>query len=477
MEPITYENTTGADSDEYESGEETDIDEPLFARVSSEDEWDMEIRAKEIMDEYVRENTLTLSSPDFYTKLSQYVADELFVEWNNICDDTDYDDIVEWVHALQSEYWDMCSEIPAREEPSVPETSLSSTETAQRLARILELPPEKQRTIEWYQTRQERLTASNLWKAFGSPAQVNSLICEKCRPFDPAGMEKRGMNLTSDNPMQWGIRYEPLSIRIYESRYGTRIRDVGCITHPQYPYIGASPDGINADPAYARYGRMIEVKNIVNREITGVPLEAYWVQMQIQMEVCDLEECDFIETRFQEIDGDPGADPVEGDPGGEKGMILYFIPRITVRTYREVDPPESDSPESNPPEVDPEAEEEYVYLPLDIDPFSDSAKEWVQQEKRRRPHQVLYKTSYWRLDQFSCVLVRRNREWFASAQPKIAEIWKTITVERETGYEHRVSTIKKKRVQTEVVCSENTTTHYIKNMPISHPICLVKLDA
>ena len=25
MEPITYENTTGADSDEYESGEETDI--------------------------------------------------------------------------------------------------------------------------------------------------------------------------------------------------------------------------------------------------------------------------------------------------------------------------------------------------------------------------------------------------------------------------------------------------------------------
>ena len=47
-----------------------------------------------------------------------------------------------------------------------------------------------------------------------------------------------------------------------------------------------------------RYGRLVEIKNIVNREITGIPKKEYWVQMQLQMEVTDLDECDFLETRF-----------------------------------------------------------------------------------------------------------------------------------------------------------------------------------
>ena len=46
------------------------------------------------------------------------------------------------------------------------------------------------------------------------------------------------------------------------------------------------------------YGRMIEIKNVVSREITGIPKMEYWIQMQLQMEVCDLNECDFLETKF-----------------------------------------------------------------------------------------------------------------------------------------------------------------------------------
>lgn len=38
---------------------------------------------------------------------------------------------------------------------------------------------------------------------------------------------------------------------------------------------------------------------------------------------------------------------------------------------------------------------------------------------------------------FSCVLVHRNREWFAAALPKIREIWSIIELERVTGCEHR----------------------------------------
>jgi hypothetical protein len=70
--------------------------------------------------------------------------------------------------------------------------------------------------------------------------------------------------------------------------------------HPKYDYIAASPDGINVDSNNERYGRMVEIKNIYNREIDGIPTDNYWIQMQFQMEVCDLDECDFSETRMKE---------------------------------------------------------------------------------------------------------------------------------------------------------------------------------
>jgi flagellin-specific chaperone FliS len=88
---------------------------------------------------------------------------------------------------------------------------------------------------------------------------------------------------------------------IYEHMYQTKIDDFGCIQHPENDFIGASPDGINIDLSNKeRFGRMLEIKNIVNREITGIPKEEYWVQTQVQMETCNLDECDFVETRFKE---------------------------------------------------------------------------------------------------------------------------------------------------------------------------------
>ena len=42
----------------------------------------------------------------------------------------------------------------------------------------------EQKTREWYQFRYNLITASNLWKVFGTESQVNSLIYEKCKPFE-----------------------------------------------------------------------------------------------------------------------------------------------------------------------------------------------------------------------------------------------------------------------------------------------------
>jgi putative phage-type endonuclease len=511
---------------------ESEYDTPFFVRIS--DEWlcEMETQTKDYIRDYINEHMLQFASPTFYSTMVQYVATVLLYEWTliELCDYDDYDDIVDFVEQL---HIDMLNSgiygVPLRQEPTDNHTSTVEGDILLKIERLQSIPQSKQRTMEWYETRHNLLTASNLWKVFGSQSQYNSLIYEKCLPLETVRSEKKQMSMDSNNPMQMGVKYEPISIMMYEKLYGTKITDVGCIPHAQYSYIGASPDGINMTSNYPRYGRMIEVKNIVNREITGVPLEHYWIQMQLQMEACDLDECDFIETRFKEFDETDNvtysdrannsgreAEGVRENSGkrsteersskefddtqvpfgkrgnvreqpslGERnpiGCILYFLPRIFIGecvsengkySGRVAEGIRGNSGQRNSEEFN--ISPEYVYMPIDMEPSTNEATEWIQQQRIARPQHVLYKKTYWVLDQFSCVLVRRNREWFRCAEPKITEVWNTILKERETGYENR--TTKKKKLQTEVVCSENTTTHYIKNMPISTNICLVKLDA
>jgi hypothetical protein len=237
--------------------------------------------------------------------------------------------------------------------------------------------------------------------------------------------------------------------------FNTKIGDFGCIPHPEYPFIGASPDGINIDPESSRFGRMLEIKNIVNREITGIPKEEYWVQTQMQMEVCDLDECDFVETRFHEYAME--NDFYEDCEHDYKGVILHFIEK-----------PELGGISKNSMPV-------YRYMPLHIKEKSE-IEEWTQKQKslERQNNLVLFSTLYWYLEEFSCVFIPRNVQWFQAALPKIKDVWDIILKERISGYDHRAS---KKRVSKPNIVGQNASKSYIvKNMPLSNTICLVKLE-
>jgi hypothetical protein len=121
----------------------------------------------------------------------------------------------------------------------------------------------------------------------------------------------------------------------------------------------------------------------------------------------------------------------------------------------------------------------YVYMPLDIDIDKNEIDEWIKNKKNElKSTHALYKTIYWYLDEYSCILVKRNRKWFSAAVPKIEEAWNTIEKERITGYEHRAS---KKRTRSEIIVENGGSgsgddPKIIKNMPISGGICLIKLD-
>jgi putative phage-type endonuclease len=353
---------------------------------------------------------------------------------SNTCTEEDYEDIANLVEDNIRLLYDYRG-IPERSLSTAPETSESVTNICliEQIQALQSVKQPAQRTQEWYDDRHSIITASNIWKVFASDAQYNSFIYEKCQ-LTVAGSNTNGsVNTTSS--LHWGVKYEPLTVMLYESRNQTRVGAFGCIKHPVHGFIGASPDGINVDETSALYGRMIEIKNIVNREITGIPAEAYWVQMQIQMEVCNLDGCDFVETRFKEYETE---EAFFQDETNQRGVILHFVMNDGTAT-----------------------QPIYYYMPLTYNLEKEEIERWIMETRNqsRLKGEVLFQTIYWYLDEYSCVYVPRNRVWFESALPKLKEVWATIQTERETGFEHRAP---KKRVIDETPAKS---------------VCLIKLDS
>ena len=281
----------------------------------------------------------------------------------------------------------------------------------EKLTYLKNIPQPEQRTNEWYLFRQKVLTASSIWKAYGSEKSKNQIIYDKC---EPVNLDKYN-RVNMDSPMHWGQKYEDVSIEWYEKHYNTTVSEFGCIPHKDIHYLAASPDGINTDKSSKRYGRMVEVKNIYNREINGIPKLDYWIQMQVQMEVCDLNECDFLETRFLEYEtyNEFMADGCFNFTETEniKGIIICFI--------------KDEKPI-------------YEYAPLYISRTEYDIWEEATMEKHR--DRVWLKNIYWRLDEISCVLVLRNKFWFNSTKHTLKEVWDSIVKERVTGHNHRAPT-------------------------------------
>ena len=293
--------------------------------------------------------------------------------------------------------------------PDVPKLRL-------QLHSLSNVPQPEQRTDAWYLFRHKYLTASSIWKAFGSDSSRNQLIYSKCAPMDVS----RYSNVNIDSPMHWGHKYEYVTLQWYQQTYNTTVSEFGCIPHSIHSYIAASPDGINTDETSSRYGRMVEIKNIVNREITGIPKQDYWIQMQIQMEVCDLDDCDFVETRFKEYE-DIEEFELDGtymltENGKPKGVCMLFI-------------------DTNHQPI-------YEYAPWASD--KECIQTWMHDKMLLHEDDVWLKNIYWKLHEVSVVFVERNRVWFQHALPILQEIWNIIEVERVTGYQHRSP---KKRVK------------------------------
>ena len=162
-----------------------------------------------------------------------------------------------------------------------------------------------------------------------------------------------------------------------------------------------------------------------------------------------------------------------------KGIILYFVQNVNrVLADANADLSVRIQYDNSP---------KYVYMPLSIDVTSvDAIQQWITTTRESmKPDYLLYTPLYWYLDEYSCVLIERNRTWFQTALPKISDIWQTILKERVDGFEHRAPTKRKKTGQTNTHVTvtvetqsdvHDQTIHTIRNLSFKKPICLVKLE-
>ena len=110
------------------------------------------------------------------------------------------------------------------------------------------------------------------------------------------------------------------------------IAEVGRFIHPTDPRLAASPDGIilkAADPT--RSCRLIEIKCPISREITKTIPFDYWCQMQIQMEVTNLFECEYVEVELISVTSKQLTIDLSGNYL-EKGAV-YLIEKDSEYMY------------------------------------------------------------------------------------------------------------------------------------------------
>ena len=419
------------------------------------------------MHDYILTNPTEISEPDFEDNMIDELKDLIEIQYNTFfwltTDKEIFNDELEEIigYALSLFYIHF---MPPRSYPStfpiqfLEECDRNRICLTNKLKELKEAPQPKQRTPEWYTFRYNLITASNAYKAMDQSQSVqNQLIYEKCSAIPP--LEKVEPNMSSpfetgvkvitltkpintSSPMHWGQKYEPVSVMLYEDMYDTKVGDYGCIRHNKYSFLGASPDGINdSNFKNGRYGRMLEIKNIVNREIDGIPKKEYWIQMQLQMETCDLDECDFLETRFKEIEEEEYEEDLANleedlEEEVDYGIILYFA-----------------STDGNP---------FYVYKPLRMT-YKYFQDIWLDEqiEEQQKCGRCWIKNIFWKLEEYSCVLVLRNKLWFQLNISALEKLWLTVLKERENG--EWINRCPQKRIKKEKPLEKEINIKFDKN--------------
>tara|TARA_B000000437_G_scaffold211628_1_gene182637 strand:- start:894 stop:2048 length:1155 start_codon:yes stop_codon:yes gene_type:complete len=261
----------------------------------------------------------------------------------------------------------------------------------EKLKGLKQLKLPEQRSPEWYEMRKDKLTASSLASAIGKChfTTREELILSKIEDTPYVS-----------NPItEWGVKYEDIAILFYEELYNVKVLDFGLIPHPTFKAFGASPDGICDDTGNDEYvARMVEIKCPPKRKFTKTCPPHYLMQVQGQLEVCDLDHCDFFQVKIEDYEN---YEEYEKDIFVDDDVILpgrtnLNYPKGVTVSYRKKN----------------EIKLTYLYPVLNMS--DDEYKEWIREKKIEiieGGHEFV-ESKWWKISRYECTFIQRDYQWW-----------------------------------------------------------------
>lgn len=320
----------------------------------------------------------------------------------------------QWVHDIQTD-------------DKLDESAKKSAKTVRKLAEI-EYPA--QRSEGWFKQRDGKITASDGGTVLGENKYEF--------PYKFYIKKVKGSLFTGNEACYHGKKFENVATMIYSYRMNVQVMEFGLIDHPKYKFLGASPDGIVGEykldgiHTTALVGRMLEIKVPFRRKILqtgeikdGICPIYYWDQVQLQLECCDLDLCDFWQCNLAEYSSreDFLADTDTTEPFRsrttkfEKGVLIQLLPRdkmdnASTDYFTTV---YNDASFIYPPKIEMTPEECDVWI-LEI------------LSKLYMTHKdcVFDRIVYWKLIESKCVTIERDKKWFKERLPILQKTWDNV---------------------------------------------------
>jgi putative phage-type endonuclease len=313
----------------------------------------------------------------------------------------------------------------------------------------------EQRTPPWFAQRNKSITASDCGcvLAENKHEPVYNFIFKKVF----------GSTFGTNIFCYHGKKFENVVTLMYELINDVIVDEFGLLGHPVYNFLAASPDGICAP--YCRdkktpsplVGRMIEIKCPFQRKIkyTGevkgdICPDYYWCQVQLQLECCDLDECDFVQCNIEEYksrqdfiaDTNETSDYKSKKYGIERGVVIELIPtKLAENDYEEkiMKKETSDGVVTNNYHIVKNDaiydKASFIYQPK-LDMTLKELDEWIMQELDKltnNPGVKLNRIIYWRFIERNTTLIKRDKEWFKNNLVTMRKIWAYVEILRNNN--------------------------------------------
>lgn len=301
---------------------------------------------------------------------------------------------------------------------------------------IKSVPQFEQKSTQWLRQRSQCLTATAIAIALDEDPYSNpiDLLFDKCgcgKPF------------VENENVHHGKKYEEIGNMYYSFRNNVNVGEYGLIQHSVHTFIGASPDGICEktcrldNKLNKNVGRLLEIKFPKKRKIVTQGLldgeicpHYYYVQVQTQLFVTELDECDFLQCEMEEYksekdydaDGDDKISGLSKKTGLERGIIIQLLPKKMHK-------------EGNPLCL---FNAKYIYPPK-LHMNKNEEIEWIKNEENTYSKNqysddyFIDRVIYWRFKKIACNLINADNKWMQSKIPLLKQFWDYVEFYRKNN--------------------------------------------